>query len=184
MKKEKTFRDIRMAAGSVLGCLAELIVGILLLVGPVHFTTWIIVGTGVLLMLMGALDVLRYVKTSPERAAEEQNLAKGLMALLVGGFCALKSGWFVITFPLLTVLYGVGVLLLGIVKVQWTVDRLRMKQEWVFSAISAAMALVFAAIILLNPFATTKALWMFIGIGLIVEAVVDILPMALSWKKA
>ena len=183
MKKEKSFRGIRETVGAVLGCAAELIVGILLLAGPVHFTTWIIMGVGVLLIVLGAMDVLRYFRMKPEQAAEEQNLAKGLLELLIGAFCALKSGWFVMTFPLLTVLYGVGVLMLAIVKVQLAVDRLRLKEEWIMSAVSAALALLFALVILLNPFATTKAMWMFIGIGLIVEAVVDALPLAQRWKK-
>lgn len=181
----KNTASLKETTGGVLGSLGELVVGVLLLVGPMHFTSWIIIGVGIVLIATGLLSVFRYFKTEPVQAAKEQNLMKGLLALLVGCFCAFKSGWFVSTFPVLTMLYGVGILVIGIAKLQWTVDRLRTKDKnWYMPAISAAIALIFAAIILANPFGTTKALWMFIGIGLIVEAVVDILPVVLKKKAA
>ena len=79
-------------------------------------------------------------------------------------------------------LYGVGLLVMGVVKVQWTVDILRVKVgRWYLPGISALVSLVCAAVILLNPFASMVALWVFIGVALIVEAVVDLL--AILWDR-
>ena len=115
-------------------------------------------------------------------AALEQQLIRGLLMLLLGLFCIFNARWFIATFPVLTMLYGVGLLVVGVAKVQWTVDILRVKVgRWYLPGISALVSLVCAAIILFNPFASTVALWVFIGVALIVEAAVDLL--AILWDR-
>ena len=51
-------------------------------------------------------------------------------------------------------------------------------------AVSAAITLLCAVIILANPFSTTAALWMFIGITMIVQAVIDIVAAVLKKENA
>ena len=99
-----------------------------------------------------------------------------MIFLIAGLFCAFKSEWFIATFPVLTVIYGVATLLTSIRKIQWAIDMLRQKQKyWFVALIGAVLTLVFAILILCNPFSTTAILWTFIAVSLIVEAVVDIL---------
>lgn len=169
-------------AGGILGSVCEIVVGVLLLVNPTGFTVGIIIALGVLLSVLGVLGVVRYFRTEPVRAALEQQLIRGLLMLLLGLFCIFNARWFIATFPVLTMLYGVGLLVVGVAKVQWTVDILRVKAgRWYLPGISALVTLVCAAVILLNPFASTVALWVFIGVALIVEAVVDLL--AILWDR-
>lgn len=161
--------------GKVLLCICEVLVGILLLINPVGFTSAIIKAVGVLFMIAGALEVYRYFRTAPEAAIREQGLAKGLCIILGGLFCLLRSTWFIITFPLMTILYGIVILITGIVRIQWTVDMLRLKtKHWYLAAIGATLSLIFAGVILTNPFGTTTFLWTFVAISLIVEAVADL----------
>ena len=156
--------------------LVELIIGILLLVNPIGFTSGIIIAFGVVLMIMGIHKTVKYFRTEPEEAAVSQILVKGLLTLLAGAFCAFNSRWFVATFPVLTLVYGVVVLITGITKVQWTVDIIRMKRsKWFWEAISAAISIVCGVVIITSPFSTTAVLWMFIGISLIAEAVFDMI---------
>ena len=162
--------------GSVAMSLAEIIIGILLLVNPVAFTSGIIVAFGIVLMIMGIGTTIKYFRTEPEEAAVSQILVKGLLALLAGVFCAFNSHWFIATFPVLTLVYGVVILVTGITKLQWTVDIIRMKRsKWFWLAISAAISIVCGVVIITSPFSTTAVLWMFIGISLIVDAVFDMI---------
>ena len=162
--------------GSVAMSLAEIIIGILLLVNPVAFTSGIIVAFGIVLMLMGIGSVIKYFRTEPEEAAVSQTLLKGLIELLAGAFCAFNSHWFIVTFPVLTLVYGVGILITGLTKLQWTVDIIRMKRsKWLWMAISAAISILCGITVITNPFSTTAVLWMFIGISLIVDAVFDMI---------
>lgn len=165
----------RKSTVSLLMSILEVAVGILLLINPVGFTTGIIVTIGLVLLILGVAHVVGYFHTEPEEAAKKGGLSKGILLLLGGLFCVVKPTWFLTAFPLFTVFYGVLMLVTGVSRVQWTVDMLRRKQKyWFLALIGAVLALLFAILILTNPFATTAILWTFIGISMIVEAVADV----------
>lgn len=169
----------------ILLCLFEIVVGILLLINPVGFTTGIITIAGIVLLLTGIISIFKYFKTDSDEAATAQYLAKGLIALASGAFCAFKSQWFIVTFPVLTIIYGVVVLLTGFGKIQLTVDMIRRKnKKWFLALISSVLSLACATVILNNPFSSTAVLWMFTGITLIVEAIVDIVTLIVSGKES
>ncbi len=170
-------------AGNLIMCLAEIVIGVLLLIDPVGFTNTIIILLGVLLAIVGVKNIITYFRTDPETAVWQNSLASGLLLTGGGLFCIFKSEWFFAAFPLLTVFYGVLILLSGISKIQWAVDLLRSKQKyWFVALLGAILSIVFAVIILRNPFTSTAALWMFIGISLIVEAVADVLSFIFGRK--
>lgn len=176
-------RAIQKNGGSILMCLLEIFVGVLLLIDPIRFTSSIIVVIGAALLIAGLVLIVRYFRATPAEGALTQRLSKGLLMLLGGLFCVLRSKWFVATFPLLTILYGVAILISGVGKIQWTADMLRFgRKRWYMPAASAVCSLAFAAVILLNPFTSTEILWSFTGIVLIVEAVFDIIAIALGGK--
>ena len=159
-------------------CLAELIIGILLLINPVGFTRGIIIALGIPLALQGIGSIIGYIREKPQAASEGNLLAKGLLMTCGGLFCMFRSSWFITVFPVLTVLYGVMTLVTAFGKLQWTADLLRLKHRyWFFALISAVLSLALAILILTNPFSSTAALWVFIGISMIVEAVVDVVTL-------
>lgn len=165
----------KILSGKILLCACEILVGILLLIDPEAFTASIITGLGLILFALGTISVFGYFRTPPEEAQMGQGLVKGLCAILGGMFCIFRSGWFIAAFPLLTIIYGVSILLVGLVRVQWAVDMFRMKRErWPLATISAVISLAAAAVILLNPFDATILLWRFVAISLLVEAAADL----------
>ena len=175
---------LKRSLSGVAMSLVELIIGILLLVNPVGFTSGIIVAFGVVLMIMGAGSIIKYFRTEPEEAAVNQSFVKGLVELLAGAFCTFNSHWFVVTFPVLTLLYGVVILLTGLKKLQWTVDIIRMKRsKWYLAAISAVVSILCGVVVITSPFSTTAVLWMFTGISLIVEAVFDMISAIFSNRE-
>ena len=157
-------------------CIGEIVIGALLLINPIAFTSAVLVALGVILVLLGGARLMGYFRAVPEVAAQSGGLVTGLSFLLAGLFCIFRWEWFVLTFPILTVVYGVLTLANGINKLQWAVDALRLDQKyWYLAMIGAGLTLVFGALIVFNPFTTTSVLWTFIGISLIIEAVLDIL---------
>lgn len=175
---------VKKNLGVTILCLFEIVAGILLFIHPVNFTMGIIVGIGIVLFTLGILSIISYFKTEPGKAAIQQSLAKGLLFATAGLFCMLKSQWFIATFPLLTILYGIIILITGLLKIQWAVDMLRMKiQKWFFAAIGAALSLLFAAVILMNPFESTVFLWRFVAISLILEAILDIVTLFFNYDR-
>lgn len=168
-------KNLSQNGGKIVMSLCEIALGILLFINPLGFTATIIKATGILLMLAGIVPAIRYFRTSPAEAHLEQGLAKALCALAAGGFCLFKTEWFLVTFPVVTLLYGLAILFTGIVRVQWTVDMLRMKVgRWYLAGIGALLSLICGAVIMLNPFAWTGFLWTFVAISMIVDAVFDL----------
>lgn len=156
-------------------CLCEIIVGILLLIKPVAFTRGIIIAFGILLTAAGILWIVRYIREIPVLAAKQQTLTKGLIGVTAGLFCALQSQWFMKTFPMLTILYGVIILFTGAYKIQYSVDIKRLKKKnFVSSCVSAGLAVLFSVIILWNPFGSSGARWILTGVFLIIESVLDL----------
>lgn len=174
---------LKQNGNGILLCLFEVLVGILLLINPVGFTSGIITAVGILLLIMGVISIVKYFRAEALEAAASHALTKGLAALLAGAFCVLKTQWFLVTFPVLSAIYGVVVLMTGLGKIQVTVDMLRQKnKKWFWAGISAVISLVCAVVILSNPFASTVVLWNFTGAALIVEAVLDLLALIMSRK--
>ncbi len=167
----KGFKENR---NGVVICLFEIFVGILLLVNPIGFTSGIVIGTGILLCIFGLISVFKYFGTHISEAIIRQDLSKGLLAILGGAFCIFRSEWFAEAFTVLTILYAIFMIVSGIGKVQWTFDLIRLKRNWYISGISAVLSLVFGFVILQSPFDTTEILWIFTGIVMIVEAILDI----------
>ncbi len=161
--------------GSIVLCAIEIIVGILLFINPVGFTSSIIIGAGVLMVLAGIACGVRYFLSKPESGMMRQLLFKALVLGMAGIVCITKYGWFLTAFPLLTVLYAGWMLVVAAMKTQQMADMLRMKTgRWYMPGIAAALAAVLGLIILVNPFGAVNAVWMFVAISLIAEAVVEL----------
>ncbi len=177
-------KAFRQNGNAIIMCIIEIVVGILLLVNPVGFTAGIIIAAGIALMVNGIFNVIQYFRRSPEVAAVGQLLMRGLISLLAGAFFTFNPQWFIITFPMIAILYGIAVLIGGLRKVQMTIDMFRLKNtKWWWGAISAGISVICAVVIINNPFSTTVALWWFTGISLIVEAVFDAVTLIMSRKK-
>ncbi len=164
--------------------LLEVVVGILLLVNPVGFTSGIIMAFGAVMLIVGFFKGVEYFRTPAQEAAEASSLTIGIILVLVGLVAMIKTNWILATFPVVTLIYGIVILVAGVHKLQKTVDQLRSKEKfWYLSLIAAALTIIFAVLIIANPFATTEALWMFTGITLLVEAAVDMVSYFLSGGK-
>jgi len=174
---------LKQNGNAIIMCIIEIVAGILVLVNPVGFTSGIIIAAGIAFMVDGLLNVIRYFRSSPAEAAAGQLLMRGLVALLAGAFCTFNSEWFIVTFPMITILYGVAVLIGGLIKVQFAADMLRAKNpKWWWGAISAAISIICSLVMINDPFSSTDALWWFIGISLIAEAVFDVITLIMSRK--
>lgn len=180
MTKGKAVMDMirtffRGRIGGFVLCGLEILVGVLLLINPVSFTSGIIIGAGWLMAIIGVVNVIRYFLMNPEAGAQAQLLFHGLVLGMAGALCITQYRWFLTAFPLLTVLYAGWMLVLAAMKVQQMTDMLRIRMgRWYMPAIAAGLAVILAVIILWNPFGAANAIWTFVGVSLIVQALVEL----------
>lgn len=163
---------------NLLICLGELILGILLLVGPESFAVGITIAFGVVCLIFGIVQIFFYWKKPIEQAISQLYLMKGLISVSIGLFCIIFSDRFGQSFQILLLIYGVILLICGFYKVQWSFDLLRQKQtRWFLGMIIAATTILFALLIIANRFSTMKSSWLFSGIFLIIQAIMDLVAL-------
>jgi len=177
-------KKIKLDTSNLLMSIIEIVIGILLLINPVGFTSGIIIALGIAMAVMGIGQIIGYFRTEAEEAAKSGKLTKGILFTVFGLFCTFRSGWFIATFPVITILYGALILAVGVSKLQKSIDMFRTKRDyWFVALIGAILTLLFAILIIANPFASTAILWTFIGVTLIVEAVMDIVTFIFEKKS-
>ena len=157
--------------GNILLCIAEIIVGVLLLVNPDAVTSAFIIGAGAVMILTGIVFCTLYFVGEAEKMVIKQLLFKGLLLIILGVLCVTQYGVLLAALPFVTWVYAIAMLILAAYKVQCTVDILR---RWYFPAISAALAVVLALFILLNPNTAMNIVWGFMGVSIILEAGLEI----------
>ena len=98
-----------------------------------------------------------------------------LLLIILGILCVTQYGILLAALPFVTWVYAIAMLILAAYKVQCTVDILRLSGiRWYFPAISAALAVVLALFILLNPNTAMNIVWGFMGVSIILEAGLEI----------
>lgn len=175
---------LKQNANSLLLCLFEAVVGVLLLVNPVGFTAGILMALGIVLLFVAVFSIIGYIRMEAVEAAGSGKLLWGLLSLVAGYVLVFHSEWLINAFPVFSFFYGLAILVSGVAKVQWSVDRLRLGVGgWVLPALSAALSILCGVVILANPFETMVIMWMFTGASLLVEAVFDLVVLFLCSRR-
>ena len=78
--------------GNILLCIAEIIVGVLLLVNPDAVTSAFIIGAGAVMILTGIVFCTLYFVGEAEKMVIKQLLFKGLLLIILGVLCVTQYG--------------------------------------------------------------------------------------------
>ncbi len=174
----------KLPFGRLLWFLCQIVAGVLMLIDPTGLTRRIFWVGGWLLVILGAASIVGYFATAPQEASREQGLVRGVLALGVGLCCILRLDWLLGLFPSLAAAYAIVMLFLTLVRFQWTVDALRLKQRcWYLHGIWALLALAFVYGVLWAGRLTGSAVWVALGVLLIAGAVIDLVLLCLRQKK-
>lgn len=165
-------------SGGILISIVEIIAGVLLLVNPTTFISYIVLIAGALLIISGIISGIRYFVTPIDEAQEGQGIFKALLETTLGAFLMINNGLFVSddANKIISFIFGAAILLVGFTKLQAMFDKIRRKQLFIVSLISAVITIACAVVIITGTLAL-NVLWIFAGISLIVEAVIDIADM-------
>lgn len=171
-------------ANSGIICLIEIIVGVLLLLDPHSFISYILIIAGAFIAVTGVISLIKYFVAKPAEA-EKGGLCGALVSLSIGAFLIIKNNIATEWITLLTIIFGAAILYTGYQKLEKAVEKMRNKQYFIVSLISALVTVLFAVLIMFVI--PDKAIWLFIGISLVVEAAIDLADMivgAIKGKKA
>jgi len=161
----------------------QLTIGIVFLISREAMANIAIVLFGIVFIILGMRDVYTYCSESAEEAAAGANLFTGLTFILLGLLCTIGS---TLVYSIISVYlpfaFGSLMLLLGLMKLQGTVDELRLhKKTWWIHAILTAIIVAVSIVVLINPFSTDAA-FIFIGVAFIVEATFTLSALIVLWR--
>ncbi len=172
--KENMKALMRKISYSLAIAVAELALGVLLLVSPGGFTAVLFTVVATVLIAAGVLSIVNYFRLPKEDSAKTWKLSAGAASICAGVLALTNSAWLVETFGVLTTVYGAIVLAFTFLKLQMAVDALRGgRRFWYLMAISVLLSVIMAALLILNPFGGESAVWLFMGVALIVTATLD-----------
>ena len=80
-------RSSNQTINGVVFFLLEILIGILLLINPIGFTSSIIITTGAVLAVVGIINVIKYFRSDVIEGAAGQLLTKGLLSIAGGTVC-------------------------------------------------------------------------------------------------
>lgn len=161
--------------------LFEAAVGVLLLIDGEAFTRAVLIIFGALLMVLGLVMLFRFIGDRREEIFNPLALVIAVIAIAVGAVFAFGSSLIIGLITLITLIYGVIMAINGVFKL---VDYFTLRKAGApvsgFTVFSAVLAIALGIVIVINPFGTDVALWMVMGIVLIVEAVMDIIALIMA----
>ena len=165
--------------------LFELAVGILLFIDPEGFTNAVIMIFGGVLAVIGLFKLIRFIAEKRKTGdASYLELILSVLCIILGCVCMFMTSYILNIFAFVAVVYGIILIVSGVFKAASYFDMRSAGLPVSFlSILSAIVSVLLGVVIVFNPFDAVNVLWMFAGISLIVEALLDIAALALIARK-
>ena len=154
----------------------EVYAGVRLLYHPVAFTIRVLGFCGIIMLIPAEVSVIRAFELKSTRMLPYRlGLLGGVLDLIIGVICVFFSSKVVSLFPVLFMIYGIIMVVSGIHKIRnyLVLKDFGINRSWLV-VISAVLSIILGVIVFLNPFSATEAAWLYTGIFLIVEGVMDL----------
>jgi len=174
---KKTVFIFKDHSKSVLYIIFSLLAGLCLLLIPQLTTTLVFWGLAIVLLAMGAAQLMDYFRSDVQGAISGSGMATGLLLVILGLLVGFGQKTIVSMLP---GIFGLVLFVGGVFKTQGAFDMKRMgDQRWTTTLIGAGISAVLGLIVFINPFGTIMTLMRVMGAFLLVESVQDMLY---AWK--
>lgn len=168
---------------TILLILFEAAVGILLFVDPEAFTTAVIITFGIVMLILGVTNLVRYLREKKNEINNVPALITAVVSLALGVFCAFFSGVIISLIAAVAVIYGIILIVSGVYKLQ---SYFELKKADLpvskANAVSGIIAVILGIVIAVYPKDAVFSVWMLTGIMMLAEAVIDIIAVILAAK--
>lgn len=178
MKKSLINRIMTLACPIV-----NLLIGVALLAIPELAMEWVCPVLAVSMLLVGIVQVISYLMTSPGKNADNNGFGIGVLLLVLAVTILMRQEQVLQMIPFVL---GLMIALNGIRELQNGVDvtRLHIPRAWIVVLV-ALVNLILGVVLMFNPFAATvAALNTALGIGLIVSGCADLVTTLVIYAKS
>ncbi len=166
IKREIVFADIGI-----------IILGLLMVIFPADASKIICITGGILLGIWGLLKLVSYFAAVKNGPFSSFGLAQGATFVCFAIFLILAPQF---VKPFLVAVLALVLMISAVMKIQYTVDFLRLKNKfWYIALIGAVVSIALGTITLFNLNNTAKWVLLFVGISFLVTGVWDIICVVL-----
>lgn len=155
--------------------------GLLLLLWPNLALTIANYALAAVLCVIGIVLIVGYIRAETMERAKDFGLTKGLILLLVGLVLLMKTQLLITVLPFL---WGVAMIIGGFAKVQMAFDlRGFDRTRWWLMLLGALLSFVLGVLAVTKPVFLANTITQFMGISLLVEAVLDAVALTVFHKS-
>ncbi len=166
IKREIVFADIGI-----------IILGLLMVIFPANAGKIICITGGIFLGIWGLIKLVSYFATVKNGPFSSFGLVQGATFVSFAIFLILAPQF---VQPFLVAVLALILIISAVMKIQYTVDFLRLKSKfWYIALIGAVVSIALGTITLFNLNNTSKGLMLFVGIAFLVTGAWDIVTVAL-----
>lgn len=170
----------KMCSMSLTTSLILVIVGFLLLIFPEVILSLISYILGGIVLVNGALTILRYFKENNQNIWNF-DLAYGILCSILALVIIFNPNAIISIIPLIL---GIWMMISSIFKIQYSLNlRTYHSDKWKLTLILAIITLICGVLLMVNPFSGAVAITKVIGIFIIVYSIIDIIE-CLTLKKS
>lgn len=170
---KQIFRDVRN--NFLLTAIVSILIGIVLVLFPVKLTFMICRLAGILLLLCGIVNIVRYVTSKGETFFFRYDLVTGVLLCLAALFVLTQSDLIISFIPTIA---GIILLINGLINLQKAFNLKKAGLErWGIDLAFAAATILLGLLIWLRPFDAVATTNIFIGICLILNGVSNLCTM-------
>ena len=172
----------------ILLALLEIAIGVLLLINAEMFMRWVIMAFGVIMLIVGVIDLIRWIKARKNGEKSAYGIIYAIEALIVGVAAIVLSVFNIFengnsdkkTLVVYAVIFGVLFVILGFYKLQLISDVKKAKAKTsVIAYINVILAILLgAAVILLSIFFKSfvqKYVFYYAAVSFLLLALIDII---------
>ena len=161
----------KYSARSILVSLFLLFLGIVIMIKADSILFWVIKIIGAVLLIDSVIRFIGFLRLDAEERSINFDIVRSLVEAVLGLVAIIISSSVV---TLLYIFAGILVIIEGILHLQFVLSQRRILDHWIPNFIISIFSVVVGVFIIANPLMTGKYVNMFIGIEIIVTALISL----------
>ena len=146
-----------------------LLLGVAFIAWPKESSEMLVMAIGIVLIAMAVFEVVVFLFAKNRGFTDVVSLIAGIIAALAGIWLLISPSWLVGFFG---IIFGVIIIAVGLAHIHQAIFIIRHhRQIWWISLLVAVLAIALGVFVIINPFEFTNGLMIWIGIGMVIEAV-------------
>ncbi len=162
---------IKYSLRSILVALALCFLGVVIIIKADTVLFWIIKIIGAVLLIDSAIRFISFFRLDPEERSFSVDIVRAVVEAVMGIVAVVNSSSVV---TLLYVFAGVIVVIEGILHLQFVLTSRRVLTHWLPNMLIAIVSVIIGVFIILNPLMTGKFVNIFIGVEILVTALISL----------